>query len=64
MTWQHIAAWEPDNPTVVLSSGPSHARAATEDDGPYKPTQPVGFVRQPRRPASPAEPLLWEGDNT
>lgn len=49
-----------DDPSVVLSSGPSHERNARDDDPPYQPPKiRLGFA-PPRREVD--EPLLWEGD--
>lgn len=34
-----------DDPAVILSSGPSHSRAAEDGDPPYEPPrQPLGFT--------------------
>lgn len=50
--------WD-DDPSLVLSAGPSHARAAEDDDPPYVPPRiRLGFA-----PASTVDPLTWEGDN-
>jgi hypothetical protein len=50
-----------DDPSLVLSGGPSHARSAADDDPPYvKPRQRLGFAP----PARDVDPLLWEGDDS
>lgn len=57
-----------DDPSVILSGGPSHSRSAEDADPPYEPPrQPLGFAAHGESglnkiPAVVAEPLLWDGD--
>lgn len=49
-----------DDPSLVMSSGPSHSRDARKDDPPYRPpTQRLGFAP----PIREVDPMLWDGDN-
>lgn len=48
-----------DDPSLVLSAGPSHARNTEDDDEPYTPPRHrLGFAP----PARQVDPLTWEGD--
>lgn len=47
------------DPSIVLSSGPSHSRDAGDTEPPYQPPRiALGFTA----PRTEHDPLLWEGD--